>query len=221
MFILELDEEERGEEEVWEDGGVDLENSEESALQPQVSVHALDDTSDYRTMRVKGDVKGKIVHVLIDFGSTHNFLDLEIAKKLGYKLRSIPFFVVVVAYGSKVHSSIMTCGVTWNMQGAAFKAYMLVISLGGTDVVLRIQWLITSGYIRWNFKQLKVEFQIGGKKVLLRGNQPRSFEMLANIKIQKVISITSQINSMKMAFIQPMETSSLQTSEEAPSPKDL
>lgn len=53
MFILELDEEERVEEEKWDDGGADLENSEESALQTQMSVHALDGTSDYRTMRVK------------------------------------------------------------------------------------------------------------------------------------------------------------------------
>lgn len=68
---------------MWEDERVDLESFEESALQPQVSVHALNGTSDYRTMGVKGALKGKMVHVLIESSSTHNFMDLAIANKLG------------------------------------------------------------------------------------------------------------------------------------------
>ncbi|OIT03524.1 hypothetical protein A4A49_03098 [Nicotiana attenuata] len=68
-------------------------------------------------------------------------INMEVAKRLGCKLQSIPSFVVSVADGSKVHSSVMTCGVTWNMQDVAFKPDMLVIPLGATNVVLRIQWV--------------------------------------------------------------------------------
>ncbi|KAG8363037.1 hypothetical protein BUALT_BualtUnG0011700 [Buddleja alternifolia] len=31
---------------------------------------------DFRTMRLHGSVKGKTINILIDIGSTHNFLDL-------------------------------------------------------------------------------------------------------------------------------------------------
>lgn len=70
--------------EEWQlEDSVEEENFEEPALQPQMYVHGLDDTLYYRTMRVRGRVKGKMVHVLVDSGSTHNFMDLDIAKKLG------------------------------------------------------------------------------------------------------------------------------------------
>lgn len=88
LFLLELDEE--IEESLWEDELEDNENSEKSTLNPQVSVHARGGTSEYRTMRVKGVVKRKMVHVLIDSGSTHNFMDLAVAKKLGCRLQPFP-----------------------------------------------------------------------------------------------------------------------------------
>lgn len=62
---------------------------------------------------------------------------------------------MVVANGSRVHSSYMSWGVSRKMQGVEFKEDMLVMPLGDTDVVLGIQWLITLGDIRWNFKLLK------------------------------------------------------------------
>lgn len=203
LFILELEEE--LEDSLWEDELEESENSEESALNPQFSVHALNGTSNYRTMRVKGAVKGKMVHILIDSGSTHNFMDLVVAKKLGCRLKTIPSFVVSVEDGSKVHSSVMTVGVTWKMQGVDFKADMLVIPLGGADLVLNIQWLITLGDIRWNFKQLKMEFQIGGRKVSLKGSQPGAFKVVADVRMQKVLNKPSQIHMMLMVFIQPSQ----------------
>ncbi|XP_070026508.1 uncharacterized protein LOC142182249 [Nicotiana tabacum] len=113
LFILGLDEE--IEESIWEDELEENKNSEESTLNPQVFVHALDRTSDYRTMRVKGVVKGKMVHVLIDSRSTHNFMDLAMAKKLGCRLDTILSFSISIADGSKVHISVMVAWVTWKI----------------------------------------------------------------------------------------------------------
>lgn len=126
-------------------------NLEESALNSQMSVHALDDTMDYKTMRVKGSVKGKIVHVLIDSGSTHNFMDVNAATRLGIQLEITLPFSVAVANESRVNNSFMSKKVKWRMQRVDFIAEMLVIPLGGADVVLGIQWF-TLGDIRWNFK---------------------------------------------------------------------
>jgi len=54
-----------------------LETDNEGAILPHVSVHAMNGSHDFRTMRVTVSVKGKAVHVLIDTGSTHSFLDLN------------------------------------------------------------------------------------------------------------------------------------------------
>lgn len=153
-----------------------------------MSMHAFNGTSDYRTMKVKGSLKGKMVHVLIDSGSTHNFIDLTVAKRLGCRMEEVHPFAVSVGDGSKVHSSFMSREVHWKMQGVDFRADMLVIPLGGADVVLGIQWLITLGDIRWNFSQLKMEFQMGHRKISLRGSQPGTFKVVADVKMLKILN---------------------------------
>lgn len=53
---------------------------------PYISLNALSGITAYQTMRVKGMVGNQFIHILIDSGSTHNFLDLNTAKKLGCQL---------------------------------------------------------------------------------------------------------------------------------------
>ena len=49
----------------------------------QISINALTGSVSYRTMRVQGFVKKKKVVILIDIGSTHNFLNQEVVKRAG------------------------------------------------------------------------------------------------------------------------------------------
>ncbi|KAL2930706.1 Transcription factor bHLH25 [Bienertia sinuspersici] len=54
---------------------------------PQISVHALSGNRNYHTMRVTGQYHGHSVHILIDSGSTYNFLDLSTTKRIGCDLQ--------------------------------------------------------------------------------------------------------------------------------------
>lgn len=66
-------------------------------------------------MMVKGSLKGKIIHVLIDSGSTHNFIDVNTIKKLRMSIEVIPTFLAVVANGTKVRSQFKAQKVRWKM----------------------------------------------------------------------------------------------------------
>jgi len=44
--------------------------------QPLISLQALQGMNSYQTMRVQGKVCSQPLHILIDSGSTHNFLDM-------------------------------------------------------------------------------------------------------------------------------------------------
>ena len=56
---------------------------------PYLSLHALEGTVNYQTMRVRGSVGKKMLYVLIDTESTHNFISCSMAAKLGYVLEEV------------------------------------------------------------------------------------------------------------------------------------
>lgn len=66
---------------------LDTKSSEEASV--MISLKALvgiQTLADYNTMRVSGSVKRHKVHILIDSGSTHNFIDIFTAKQLGCEM---------------------------------------------------------------------------------------------------------------------------------------
>jgi len=81
-----------------ESGG--LEGQEEE--QPLISLQALQGMSSFQTMRVIGNVGAQVLHILVDSGSTHNFLDTSTAKKLKCELQKIPPLAVAVADGARI-----------------------------------------------------------------------------------------------------------------------
>ncbi|KAG8382224.1 hypothetical protein BUALT_Bualt05G0054500 [Buddleja alternifolia] len=102
-----------------------------------VSMHALFGVHDYRTMRVTGNVNGKPVHILIDTGSTHNFIDIEPAKRLRCKSLETTPFQVSVADGNKIFGLAVCKGFSWKLQGTVFTTDMLLLPLGGYDILRR------------------------------------------------------------------------------------
>lgn len=48
---------------------------------PQLSLQALTGAPNFHTMRISALHNKKLIQILLDSGSTHNFLDLDIAKK--------------------------------------------------------------------------------------------------------------------------------------------
>ncbi|KAG8376157.1 hypothetical protein BUALT_Bualt09G0034000 [Buddleja alternifolia] len=96
-----------------------------------VSMHALSGIHDYRTMRVTGNVEGKPVHILIDTGSTHNFIDIEAVKRLGCKTVETTPFPVSVADGNKIMSSAIW-DISWN-----FNQLKMEFTVDGKKIALR------------------------------------------------------------------------------------
>lgn len=79
-----------------------------------------------------------------------------------------------VADGRKmgVHSKVENF--QWNFQSISFTADLMILPLGGCDMVLGVQWLAQWGPITWDFQKLTMLFKMGDKKVLLHGLQSGS-----------------------------------------------
>ncbi|GJT66424.1 retrotransposable element Tf2 [Tanacetum coccineum] len=59
----------------------------------------------------------------------------------------------------------------WTLQGLDFVTDMMILPLGGCEMVLGIQWLATLGNIHFNFQKLTAKFEYANSKVLLRRTQ--------------------------------------------------
>ncbi|GJZ35315.1 reverse transcriptase [Tanacetum coccineum] len=138
---------------------------------PQISLKAISGTPTFNTMRMKAIVAKHLLHLLIDTGSTHNFLDLFTAKKIGYKMTKTYTLQVIVVGGSKMVSQYMVYGFQWLIQGYQFKIDAMLLPLGGCEMVLGIQWLSTLGNIELNFHELVMKFMYEGQKVRLMGTK--------------------------------------------------
>lgn len=68
----------------------------------QITLHALSGRNANNTIRVQGTVNHKPLSILIDSGSTGNFLDTQAAKRLKVKLTNTNTISVSVIDGFKV-----------------------------------------------------------------------------------------------------------------------
>ncbi|KAG8375502.1 hypothetical protein BUALT_Bualt10G0106500 [Buddleja alternifolia] len=133
-----------------------------------VSLNALSGTTDMNTLIIKGPVKGQDVHILIDSGSTHCFLDENTAHKLGCKLDyTIPMIVSVVD-GSKMVSRLECHDFSWSTQNHNFIYPIRVIKLGGCDMVLGGNWLRQNSSVEFDYHKIKLTISRNGKKLTIK-----------------------------------------------------
>ena len=101
--------------------------------------------------------------MLIDSGSTHNFIHCKVAKDLNCFVYPTPTFQVMIVDGGiinclgKCHISNLTIG------GYVLNSPMIHIPMGGVDVVLGFQWLQSLGTVDFNFQKLFKKFSREGK----------------------------------------------------------
>ncbi|GJV83495.1 reverse transcriptase [Tanacetum coccineum] len=135
---------------------------------PQISSNALSGVDSFKTIIIKGYMGKQLMHILMDTGSTHNFIAMAVARRMGCQLRRTVPLEVSIANENQMVSEYMCKGFEWTI---TYKADVMVIPLGSCDMVLEVQWLATIGDILWNFKKLTMEYKYKGKRVVLRGSQ--------------------------------------------------
>ena len=67
--------------------------------------NALARISTPQTLKIEGYIKKKKVTVLIDSGSTHNFIHYKLAKALNWFVYPVPEFQVMIVDGGTINCS--------------------------------------------------------------------------------------------------------------------
>ncbi|KAK4394519.1 hypothetical protein Sango_1606200 [Sesamum angolense] len=121
-----------------------------------VSINAVHGNVSAGTLRVKGMVNGKEIHILIDSSSTHSFIDEKVVKALGIKVEPTTPMMVSVADGYRMISKVICPELSWEIQGLQFSYPVRTLKLGGCDFVLGCDWLGAYNPVELDFQQLTV-----------------------------------------------------------------
>ncbi|XP_047326513.1 uncharacterized protein LOC124930200 [Impatiens glandulifera] len=135
-----------------------------------ISLNAINGPSSYRTLCLPGKI-GKInVEILIDSGSTHNFINSKWLPHIKDKLIKTSTFSVSVADGNQLPSCLMYQQILCTIQDYEFMTDLRVLTMPKYDVILGIEWLVSLSDIHCDFLHQKFSFLHKNGRVTLRGN---------------------------------------------------
>ena len=166
-----------------------------------------------KTMRVTGFVKQCPVTILVDSGSSHNFVDIGLVRRLKGRLDTWHTFNVKIADGGKVSTQGTLSQVPIRIQDYECITDLYAIPLGGCDVVLGVQWLRTLGPILWDFEKLYMQFTKGSSTYCIASPESplEQLEEISALQMSKIVrqettvgAILCQMELMNM-FIHHME----------------
>ncbi|KAM1679424.1 hypothetical protein TB1_038665 [Malus domestica] len=120
-----------------------------------------------KTMKVIGSVNGQQVTVLLDSGSTHNFVDSRLLKKFAWHTQPTKPFEVMIADGGKVISSGCCTDAALSIGGYECGVDLYSLPVGGCDIVLWVKWLSSISPVLWDFQLLTMEFVKNGSQYKL------------------------------------------------------
>lgn len=147
---------------------------------PEVSFHAISGTEHPQTIRVFGKLKNKNVTVLIDGGSTHNFIDQAIVSKFGLPVTPDKKLQVMVANREKIECVGQSRALTITIQGLSITTDYYILSVAACQLVLGVQWLATLGPIEIDYKQLTMNFKVVETSHTFQGLGRTSIEALTD-----------------------------------------
>ncbi|CAM8941280.1 unnamed protein product [Rhodiola kirilowii] len=162
---------------------------------PSISFHALQGKPVPQTLRIEGMLKGARVVVLIDTGSTHNFLQGRIARNAGIPVEKAKHLNVTVGNGDALSCEGQCKNVELCFGNNSFHVDFYLPPIYGADAVLGAQWLAELGPILFDYKALRMSFEHVGKTVELNGLQQQASFMQISLgqfkRMTKVDSVAS------------------------------
>ncbi|XP_047325223.1 uncharacterized protein LOC124929014 [Impatiens glandulifera] len=147
----------------------------------------IEGSNTFDTMKVQGTVGRNNVYILIDSGSTHNFINPRVIRNTKFVTSPAVKLMVTVASGHQLVSTTKCLGLQWSAQGINFNVDARVLSILKYDIILGIEWLVTLGGIQWDFKNLIMEFSFNGELRKLHGDTSNLVSMIEGRTLGKVI----------------------------------
>ncbi|MCH87042.1 hypothetical protein A2U01_0007907 [Trifolium medium] len=136
----------------------------------QLSMQSKEGFTSNKSFKVWVEIGERKVLTLIDSGATSNFISSKLVDELQLALVETPTYVIEVGNGERVQNKGVCEGLNFQIQGVEFKQHFFLMELGGSEMVLGMDWLSCLGNIEANFGQLCLKWEYGGKKFMIQGD---------------------------------------------------
>jgi hypothetical protein len=176
--------------------------SEPLEVEPVISLNSLTGFSTPQTLKLIGYIKHRKVIILVDSGSTHNFIHRCIAQETSFYIRAVNNFQIMIS-----NAGSMKCGgrcenACLQIGDYHVKSHMFSIDMGGCDIVLGTDWLRNLGPILMDFKELTMQLDQEGQRYKFQGITIDSPENIGSHRMEKILKnghfgIISQLHAIQ------------------------
>ncbi|XP_019455099.1 PREDICTED: uncharacterized protein LOC109356222 [Lupinus angustifolius] len=142
-----------------------------SELYHHLSYNALKGANGLGTMKFTGHIHGVQLQVLLDSGSSNNFIQPRIAQCLKLPIKPAPNFKVLVGNGHYLTAEGQVKQLQLMIQGHMLHLPVYLLPVTGADLILGAAWLATIGPHVSDYGTLTIKFYMGDTFVTLHGDR--------------------------------------------------
>lgn len=138
-----------------------------------LSFNALKGSQSKGTLRFLGSIQGVEIQILLDGGSSDNFLQPRVAQCLKLPVQPAPGFQVMVGNGHNLIAEGFIDNLKVHIQGHTLHLPVYLLLITGADLVLGAPWLATLGPHIADYNALFLKIYLGNQFVTLYGIKPK------------------------------------------------
>jgi hypothetical protein len=127
-------------------------------VEPIISLNYLIGFSAPKTLKLINYIKHRKVIILVDSGSTQNFVHHRISQETHCYIHAVNNFQIMIANGGSMKCGGHCENVFLQIGDYHLKSHMFSIDMGSCDIVLGADWIRTLGPILMDFKELTMKF---------------------------------------------------------------
>ncbi|XP_061376328.1 uncharacterized protein LOC133318356 [Gastrolobium bilobum] len=145
------------------------------------SLHTLSDKNHFRALVFKSALGGRPFSILVDSGSTHNFIQKQLAIHLSLPMSHSHRIRVFLGNGAVMYSEKKCLKVPLLIQGNLFVCDLWILDLSDIEVILGMPWLEGLGKVTHDYIRKSMEFVWEGSSISLQGQNGNSVSSSLNV----------------------------------------
>ncbi|KAI3756929.1 hypothetical protein L6452_04461 [Arctium lappa] len=170
------------------------------------------------SLQLWGTISSTEVHVLIDNGSTHNFVQPSLIEQLKLPITPTKPFQVSIGSGATLLCDHVCAQVNLTLQGLTINVDLFVLPMQGAEVVLGIQWLQKLGKVTHDYAHQTMEFAVNNKKHRLKGDDALPFKKIGFHQMQALLDTDEIYGVYEFHKLQPDQAKNDATTSETATP---